>query len=117
GDPLSLSSPDRHNLSPAVPGLGNGKPFSSEPMRDFSDRAQHRAFGAAVARAAVPRVANDTTVEGAGRMVQIAASVFKDWRATDPHRRARVLVRAAAAMRARRDELAGVMIKESGKTW
>ncbi len=109
--------PDRHALSPAVAGVGDGRPFFNEPMRDFSKAAQREAFAAAVAKATVPRVANDATPQQAAAMVGAAAGAFAAWRETDPIVRSNVLVRAAALMRARRDELSGVMIKEAGKTW
>ena len=54
--------------------------------------------------------------EHAARMVDEAHEAFGSWRDADPLKRCAVLVRAAATMRARRDELAGVMIKEAGKT-
>jgi RHH-type proline utilization regulon transcriptional repressor/proline dehydrogenase/delta 1-pyrroline-5-carboxylate dehydrogenase len=107
----------KHNLSPAVPGLGDGKPFFNEPFRDFSQGAVREAFAAALAKAEVPRIANDTPVDRVEAITTAAARAFPAWRDADPLARARVLVRAAAAMRGRRDELAGVMIKESGKTW
>ncbi len=50
-------------------------------------------------------------------MISRAAGAFEAWRDTDIRTRAAVLVRAAALMRQQRDGLAGVMIKESGKTW
>ncbi len=109
--------PLRHALSPAVQGLGDSRPFFNEPMRDFSDRAQHAAFARAIAGATVPKVANDRTPEDGARMIDEALGVFEAWRDAPAMARADVLVRAAAAMRARRDELSGVMIKEAGKTW
>ena len=116
--PDSLATaPERHKLSTAVPGVGDGRPFFTEPVRDFSDGRQHSAFAAAVARATVPKVANDRTVPQALEMVGRAARAFDSWRDTDPKQRADVLVRAAAAMRKQRDGLAGVMIRESGKPW
>ncbi len=115
----SLLDPSRHMLTPAdvSPGVGDGKPFINEEFRDFSKKAEHRAFGEAVAKAAVPNVPNDRTVEQAREMVRKAAAYFPTWRDTDPKQRADVLVKAAALMRQRRDELSGVMVKESGKTW
>ncbi|MCW5766961.1 MAG: proline dehydrogenase family protein, partial [Phycisphaeraceae bacterium] len=111
------TNPEKHALSSAVPGLGDGRPFFNESFRDFSRRDQHAAFSAAVRAAAVPRVANDRTPRDAAELVGAAAGAFPAWRDVDPLERARVLVRAAAAMRERRDELSGVMIKEAGKTW
>ncbi len=123
GIPLELGGkstglqPERHHLSPAEPGVGDGKPFFNEPFRDFSKADQHKAFTAAIARAQVPQVANNTTPQQAAEMVARAAAAFGAWREVDPLVRAQVLARAAVLMRQRRDELSGVMIKEAGKTW
>jgi RHH-type transcriptional regulator, proline utilization regulon repressor / proline dehydrogenase / delta 1-pyrroline-5-carboxylate dehydrogenase len=114
---LSEIGPERHRLSPAVPSLGNGRPFFNEPFRDFSFKSQREAFAAAIARATVPKIANDRTPAQAGEMVGKALAAFPAWRDFDPLKRADVLIRAAAAMRAQRDALSGVMIKEAGKTW
>ncbi|MBX3359465.1 MAG: proline dehydrogenase family protein [Phycisphaeraceae bacterium] len=110
-------SPVRHALSPAVPGVGDSKPFFNESMRDFSRRDQREAYSRAIAGASVPTVANDRTPEQAREMVARAAAAFPAWRDADALLRSRVLVLAAERMRARRDELSGIMIKESGKTW
>jgi len=110
-------APERHALSVAAAGVGDGRPFFTEPMRDFSRAAVREAFGAAVSRAAVPAVANDGTAADADRAVAAADAAFPRWRDTDPGERAACLVRAAAAMRARRDELSGIVVRESGKTW
>jgi len=116
-----LSSPERHMLTPAVAGVGEGsakgRPFFSEPMRDFADAKQRAAFAAAIARATVPRVLNDRTPAQGAEMVGRAAKAFGVWRDVDARVRASVLTKAAALMREQRDGLAGVMIKESGKTW
>lgn len=118
--PLVLSPevmPERHGLSPAVPGLADPRPFFNEPLRDFADAKQREAFGAAVAKATVPRIANDKTPDDARAMIGRAAGVFPLWRDLEPTVRAAVLVEAAARMRAERDGLSGVMVKEAGKTW
>jgi RHH-type transcriptional regulator, proline utilization regulon repressor / proline dehydrogenase / delta 1-pyrroline-5-carboxylate dehydrogenase len=109
--------PERHRLSPAPTGLSNPRPFFTEPMRDFAEKKQRDAFAAAIARATVPKVANDRTIEQASEMVKRASAAFSKWRDVDPRKRAEVLLRAAALMRQQRDGLAGVMIKEAGKTW
>lgn len=114
---LLAIAPERHALSVAWPGVGDGRPFVSEAFRDFSDGRQRQAFAAAVARATVPRIANDRTPEQGGAMVEAAHASFPAWRGADPLKRAKVLVHAAAAMRQQRDALSGVMIKEAGKTW
>ncbi|MCB9846296.1 MAG: bifunctional proline dehydrogenase/L-glutamate gamma-semialdehyde dehydrogenase [Phycisphaeraceae bacterium] len=114
---LYMQAAERHRLSPAVEGVGDGKAFVNEPVRDFANASQREAFGAAVRRAVVPKVANDTPAERAIEMVNRAQGAFAAWRDVPARVRAGVLVRAAAIMRARRDELSGVMVKEAGKTW
>ncbi|MCC6679201.1 MAG: proline dehydrogenase family protein [Phycisphaerales bacterium] len=114
---LAAHAPERHQLTPAIPGLGNSRPFFNESFRDFSDARQRIAFAAAIARATVPRIASDTTPQQAADMAARAHHAFPAWRDTDPKVRADALIRAAAAMRQQRDGLAGVMIKEAGKTW
>jgi RHH-type transcriptional regulator, proline utilization regulon repressor / proline dehydrogenase / delta 1-pyrroline-5-carboxylate dehydrogenase len=118
-EPIDLLAvaPERHALSPAVPGVGDGRAFVTEPMRDFAEAHTRDAFAKAVAAARVPTIANDRTVEQASEMVKRASAAFPAWRDTDPMKRAEVLTRAADLMRARRDELSGIMIKEAGKTW
>ncbi|MBX3354773.1 MAG: proline dehydrogenase family protein [Phycisphaeraceae bacterium] len=108
---------EHHALSPAEPGIGDERPFFTEAVRDFSKRDQRDAFAAAIARTKVPKVANDTTVEQAKAAMATLHGAFPKWRDTPYRERAAILTRTAAAMRARRDELAGVMIREAGKTW
>jgi RHH-type proline utilization regulon transcriptional repressor/proline dehydrogenase/delta 1-pyrroline-5-carboxylate dehydrogenase len=110
-------SAERHGLSGAHPAVADGLPFFTEPMRDFSDAATRTAFAERVHSARVPSVANDTTVEQARAAIGRLLAAFPAWRDTPLPERAGVLVRAAASMRARRDELAGVIIREAGKTW
>jgi RHH-type proline utilization regulon transcriptional repressor/proline dehydrogenase/delta 1-pyrroline-5-carboxylate dehydrogenase len=119
GSPRDLSeiSPERHQLSAAWPDVGDGRPFFTEPMRDFSQEPVRDAFAAAIGRLPVPQVANDRTPEQGLAMVSRAHEAFPAWRDFDPVKRAEVLTRAAAAMRARRDEISGVIIRENGKDW
>lgn len=108
---------ERHNLSPAPSGVGDDRAFVNESMRDFAEKRQRDAFAAAIARATVPKVPNDRTPEHAARMVGQAAAAFPAWRDADARARAACLTRAATLMRRQRDGLAGVMIREAGKTW
>ncbi|MEZ6318364.1 MAG: proline dehydrogenase family protein [Phycisphaerales bacterium] len=108
---------ERHKLSPADPRVGDGKAFVNEPLRDFSDAEQRAAFGRAVERAVVPTNEPLIDEDEAGRRLAAAHAAFPRWRDTDQVERSACLVRAAAAMRARRDELSGVMVKEAGKAW
>ena len=124
---LAMSASERHALSRAEPGVGDGRAFVNEALRDFSRVQVRDIFAGAVHGAQVPVVASDKTPEEADEMVERALSAFngrwkdgtrhKGWRDIDVERRARVLVNAAAAMRARRDELSGIIIKENGKCW
>ncbi len=107
----------RHGLTPAEPGVGDGKPFFNEPMRDLSTERGRELIAAGIARASIPVVANDRTPEQGLAMVGEAHDAFPAWRDTDVLARARVLTEAAATMRARRDELTGIVIKENGKPW
>ncbi|MFO0858053.1 MAG: proline dehydrogenase family protein [Phycisphaerales bacterium] len=110
-------SPERHMLTPAVEGVGDDRPFFTEPFRDFSEKHQRDAFATAIARATVPKVLNNKTPEDAKQMVARAHAALPKWRAIDPRVRAKVLTESARLMREQRDGLAGVMIREAGKTW
>jgi RHH-type proline utilization regulon transcriptional repressor/proline dehydrogenase/delta 1-pyrroline-5-carboxylate dehydrogenase len=57
------------------------------------------------------------TSEQAAQAIARATGAFPQWRDREPLQRSAMLVKAAAALRARRDELGGVMIREAGKTW
>ncbi len=114
---LYTIAPERHALSYADERIADGRPFYTEPMRDFADKDQREAFGAAVKAATVPVVTNDHTVEQGSAMVGQAHKAFPAWRDFDPIKRAEVLVIAADLMRARRDELSGIVCKESNKIW
>ncbi len=117
GDDLKDVAPERHQLSPAPKGVGDGRPFFNESFRDFADPAQRTAFAKAVENASLLPVTikdDDSAYESA---VAGAHAFFPKWRDTDPRVRAAVLTKVAGLMRARRDELSGIVIKESGKTW
>ncbi len=114
---LDARAPERHSLTPAVDRVGDGRPFFTEPLRDFSRADVRDRFSQTIARGAVPDVANDRTPSDAHEAVTRAHEFFPTWRDADPRERAGVLTRAAQVMRDRRDELSGVLIRESGKTW
>ncbi len=117
GKDLADLAPERHQLSPAPEGVGDGKPFYNESFRDFADEGQRSAFGHAIARAELRPVTikdDDRLYEEA---LQEAEAFFPKWRDEDPRVRAKVLTDLASIMRSRRDELSGIVIKESGKTW
>lgn len=117
GPDLIAQAPERHRLSPAVEGLGNGRPFLNEPLRDFSQEDQRRRFAAAVRAARVPDAGEDRTAEQAREAVGRAYAAFPAWRDMEAVARSSLIVEAASRMRRRRDELAGVVLRESGKTW
>ncbi len=105
------------DLLPGTPGVDQGKPFTNEPMRDFSDPDQSKRFSVAINSATVPDIANSATVEQAKQAVATAHAAFPAWRDTDPMARSEMMVEAADLMRQRRDELSGIIIKEAGKPW
>ena len=109
--------PERHLLTPAVPGVGDNRPFFSEPLRDFSKRGAREAFARAIGTTAVPAVKADRTEADAERALAAAHAALPRWRALPVRERSAVLVKAAAIMRSRRDELSAVIVKEAGKTW
>ena len=111
------TAPERHALSNAVEGVGDGRPFFTEPLRDFAETHTRDTFKASIKNASVPDVANDRTIDDVEEAVSLAQHAFKIWREVDPKVRANVLVKAAAIMRERRDQLSGIIIKENGKDW
>ena len=111
-------APERHALSAAVEGVGDNRPFCTEPLRDFSRSEVRSKFQAAIEKtSATQTVAIDATVSQADAALGAAHAAFPAWRDTSPRERSATLVRCAAIMRTRRDELSCVMIRESGKTW
>jgi len=112
-----LLEQSRHELSDAIEGLGDGKPFFNESFRDFSQKDQRDNFAKAVAASKISDVKPIETVEQVDAAIARADAAFPAWRDADPMVRSNCLVKAADLMRARRDELAGVMIREAGKTW
>jgi RHH-type transcriptional regulator, proline utilization regulon repressor / proline dehydrogenase / delta 1-pyrroline-5-carboxylate dehydrogenase len=107
----------RHALTPAVEGLGDGKPMINEPMRDFSESPQRENFRKIVAGTKVPAVNRSASAEDARSAIAEAAAAFPAWRDFDPLQRAQIILKAGALMRKRRDELSAMMIREAGKTW
>ncbi len=110
-------APEHHRLSPAVEGLGDGRPMANEPLRDFARQDVRDRFQAAVRSAVVPEVLGEATAEQAEEAVARAAEAFPAWRDLEPLDRSRRIVNAASLLRERRDELAGIIIREAGKTW
>ncbi len=108
---------ERHQLSAAPEGVADGRPFFTEPMRDFSIASVRAEFARAVEEAVVPSIANDRTPEQALEMIGKAEDAYPAWRDIDPLTRCEVLIRTAATFRSRRDEISAVIIKENGKDW
>ncbi len=107
----------RHNLTPAVEGLGNGAPMINEPLRDFSNAARREQFTKAVAGVKVPVINHVPGADEARQAIAAAYAAFPAWRDRDPLERSRIILEAAAQMRNRRDELSAIMIREGGKPW
>lgn len=111
------NAPELHTLSDSVAGVGDGRPFFTEPARDFARRDERAAYARAIEQATVPCVASDATADDADRGISTATAALPGWRDTPVRVRSAMLVKAAAIMRRRRDELAGIVIRESGKPW
>ncbi|MBT4524350.1 MAG: aldehyde dehydrogenase family protein, partial [Phycisphaerae bacterium] len=109
--------PERHHLSPAVIGVGDGRPFFTESYRDFSIAKERDNFATAIAASIVPEVTRLRTKEEIELHIAKAHEAFPAWRDEDPLVRSEVLVKAGDLMRQRRDELCGVVMQEAGKTW
>ena len=110
-------APERHHLSPAVEGVGDGRPFFTESYRDFSMLEDRENFAAAINASTVPKVTLLATKEDAESVIARAHDAFPAWRNEDPLVRSEILVKAAELMRQRRDEMCGVVMREAGKTW
>ena len=108
---------DRHVLSSTHTAIADGQPFFTEPLRDFSHASLRDQFSKAIESSKVPQVANDASIEDADKALDQAVRAFPEWRDEDPARRSMILMEAASRMRLRRDELSGIIIRESGKVW
>ena len=94
-----------------------GSAFANEPTRDWAQSHARDHFANALRDAKGPAIANDSTVEQAGDAIARAAAAFPKWRGTSASDRANFLLRTAEIMHLRRDELAAIVVRESGKTW
>jgi RHH-type proline utilization regulon transcriptional repressor/proline dehydrogenase/delta 1-pyrroline-5-carboxylate dehydrogenase len=108
----------RYSVPSAEPaGRGDGDPFINEPPRDFSQAEVRRRFAEAIGAAGVPEAGPARSAADLDAAIGRVSTAFSSWRDRDPLTRSQMLAKAAAAMRARRDELSGIVIRESGKTW
>ena len=110
-------APHRHDLSPSIPEVGDGRPFYTEPMRDFAEQDQREAFAEAMATAQIPLVASDHSPEQGLEMIAKAHDAFPAWRDFDPAKRCALLTRVAQLMRDQRDHLSSIVCKEARKVW
>jgi RHH-type proline utilization regulon transcriptional repressor/proline dehydrogenase/delta 1-pyrroline-5-carboxylate dehydrogenase len=108
---------ERHKISPAVEGLGGGLPMINEPLHDFSRTDQRETFLRTVAAVKAPAVIPASDAENARQAIAKAATAFPAWRDKDPIERSKIILKAGALLRERRDEAAAVMIREAGKPW
>lgn len=112
-----ILSLDRHQLSPAVAELGGGRPFANEPHHDFSCKDQRERFAEAVRSAQVPAVDRQVTIADAEAAVARAVAASAAWRDMPARQRSGILLAGAGVLRGERDRLAGIIIREAGKTW
>ncbi|MDA1008399.1 MAG: proline dehydrogenase family protein, partial [Planctomycetota bacterium] len=111
------SNPSKHALSLAHPQVGDGAPFFTTPARDFSRREVRESFALAVERSRLPIVTITATEADADRAIAAASNAFPSWRDRPWVERSEILIRASSEIRARRDELSAIIIKEAGKPW
>lgn len=102
---------------PVVAGVDGGTPFVSEALRDFSQASQHTAFGEAIKSSVVAQIPITATAADATAAITIAHAAFPAWRDRDAVERAAIIAKAGAIMRARRDQMSAVTVRESGKVW
>lgn len=114
---IPTSDPMRHQLSPAVEGLGDGRPMENEPVHDFSIEQRRRVFADTIAATEVPAVDANITAEDAEKAIATAHKAFPAWRDMDAKERSGLIIKAAAIMREQRDRLSGIMVREAGKPW
>lgn len=112
-----ILSLERHQLSPAAAELAGGLPFANEPHRDFSCKDQRARFAEAIRSAEIPAVDRQVTLEDAAAAVARAVAASAAWRDMPARQRSGILLAGAAALRDSRDRLAGIIIREAGKTW
>jgi RHH-type proline utilization regulon transcriptional repressor/proline dehydrogenase/delta 1-pyrroline-5-carboxylate dehydrogenase len=112
-----LASPHDPQTQNATAETPTDSEFRNEPLRDFSLAHVRETFRAEIDQAEVPTVRNDTTVDQAIAAIARAATAFPVWRDLPQSDRSAIIRKAATLMRDRRDALAGIIIKESAKTW
>jgi len=108
-------APEKHAMSPSAKNIGDGRPFFNEPPRNFTMRETQRDFQEAIQRADVSRGGRfETNVDDA---VNAAHGAFREWSTVPFEKRAEVSTNIARIIRHRRDEIAGMVIREIGYTW
>ena len=117
GEVLLAEAPERHQLTQGVEGVGNGRPYVNEPLRDFSHASVREEFTKAIETTSVPKQPVDATESDAEQALAAAHAAFPRWRDEDPRVRAAILTKAAEIMRSRRDEFTSVIVHENGKGW
>ncbi len=109
--------PAEANPAAAPPAEGPEEAFRNEPHRDFADAGQRARFAEAVWSSHLPSVPAPVGPEAVEHAVRRAADALPAWRDQGYEARAAILRRAAGLLRTRRNDLAGMVIREAGKTW
>ncbi len=115
GVDLIATAPERHQLSPAYSGVGDGRPFFNEPHRNFAYKSVRDAFASAINSSTLP--SKLATLSNAEEAIGTAYSTLDEWHGNTAEERAIVLCDAAKIIRARRDEIAGMVIRSTGQCW
>ena len=117
-----LAAPDAHgDVLAAEPASIRSEtetaPFTNEPPRDFSAPRTREEFSRAIASATLPSLPVTASEAMLDLALTQALTAFCTWRDRPPQERSHLILRAAERLRTRRDELSGIIIRESGKTW
>jgi RHH-type proline utilization regulon transcriptional repressor/proline dehydrogenase/delta 1-pyrroline-5-carboxylate dehydrogenase len=108
---------EAHGLSAAFDDLADGRRFANEPLRNFAEAVPREAFARAVHTCRLPPAVRIVSISEVDQAVQRALSGAEAWGQTDVRQRAQIVLKAASLLRQQRDELAALIILESGKTW
>ena len=73
-----MSGPERHRLAPAVPGVGDERPFANEPPRDFGQAPVRERFRQAITGATLPEPLPEASADAVERAVVLCRGTLID---------------------------------------
>ncbi|QDU32349.1 1-pyrroline-5-carboxylate dehydrogenase [Poriferisphaera corsica] len=90
--------------------------FINESIRDFSDEKQRQQFKKSITSIKIQNTKHIDT-QDLDSYITRAKKAQQHWQATAVYQRSAALLRAADNITTHRDAIAGVIIREAGKTW